>query len=102
MMRLTTLPEAGPGGGPLYWRDETSGVLAKAVAAYLEWRTKAGPAPDPFQVEVLRAYCEQWIKSPVWVGRDLEKLRRSIDTIKLPGELSIWLCAASQEGIDPL
>ena len=100
-MRLGVFPK-GQGPAPLFWRNETSGVLAKAVLVYLNWRTNEGPAPNAFEVEVLRAYFEQWINAPVWMGEEIEILRRSIKGIQSEIDLWRWVEDALKEGIDPL
>jgi hypothetical protein len=90
-----------PTGGPLYWRNEQTGVLTAAVFAYLN----RDPTGD--QLELVRKYLEYYIHAPCWNVVDsfedeLEELRRSSKTIKTYGEIHDWIFRALEIGIDPL
>jgi len=100
---LAIVRKPGSGPGLLYWRNETSGVLAKAVSDYLGWGCQRGPEPTPLQCEALRVYFEQWIAFD-WHGlqAELEKLREAIKAPQTPGSLRIWILQALDLGIDPL
>jgi len=83
---------------PKYWQHETTGVLYPVVMAYL-----TGKDMNAEQVATMRAYLRQWIQSPVWYGgEELRKLRASIDVIQTRDDIEAWLCAALDEGFDPL
>lgn len=90
-------------GGPLYWRDEASGVLAAAVEAYLAHCVDHAPEPTPEQFALLKDYCDYWVHAPCWrsVG-GLEELRSSIKSVLTVAEMRAWLRDALGEGIDPL
>ena len=60
-------------GAPGYWMNETSGVLREAVKAYLERDELTGE-----EIAALRAYFRQWVGSPLFVGKDIEALRREV------------------------
>jgi hypothetical protein len=88
---------------PRFWRDETSGVLAEAVHAYLTDR-----ALTPNQIRYLRLYCVQWIGSPVWdanpsgASAELAALRESAKEIHSIQQLDRWIGDAVDIGMDPL
>ena len=91
---------------PRFWRDETSGVLAEAVMAYL-----SGQALGANQLGYLRAYCVQWIDSPVWdanphqdadSSRELQTLREKAKNIHSVEQLDRWLDDALDLAIEPI
>jgi hypothetical protein len=79
-----------------YWMNETSGVLAPAVEAYLADRDMTGE-----QVAAMRAYLRQWIAAD-WIGPKIEGLRAGIDGLQNRETIKVWLGEADQAGIDPL
>jgi hypothetical protein len=88
--------------GPRYWRDETSGHLARAVEAYL-----AGRELTPGEVGYLRAYFRQWVNAPIWDANPhgtaaLAGLRDAIGSLTNRAQVRAWLERALAEGIDPL
>ena len=101
------LPSPGSALAPRYWRDETSGHLARAIRSYLD-------NPDAMtlqEIGYLRAYLRQWVESPAWDANpaddaesraELALLRGSIDGIRDGRGISRWLHAALDAGIDPL
>ena len=100
------LPADHP-AAPKYWKNETSGLLALAVAAFIA--NPLGITED--EVHLMRAYCEQWIDSPAWDGNPhanwqgrlvLATLRRNAREIRTPRDLVWWLAVATREGFDPL
>jgi hypothetical protein len=90
------------GGGPLRWQDDVSGVLPRAVWAYLEHKANAE------QIELIRDYYEYYIHSPCWQTGDGDFKKRFIELrerIKHPmtePELYQWTVDALHVGIDPL
>lgn len=84
-------------GAPGYWMNETSGVLAPAVKAYLEHDELT-----PQEIAALRAYFRQWINAPAFVGEDVEALRKGIDGLTSREAIERWLDKAIDAGIDPL
>ena len=82
---------------PGYWMNETSGVLAPAVMAYLE-----GIPMNPLEIAAMRAYFRQWVQGDFRGGEDLEALRRGVDAIATREDIDAWLDAALELGIDPL
>lgn len=91
-----------PYGGPVYWRDEQSGVLAEAVNAYLDHVVDKAPAPTQEQFDLLKDYCDYWAHARCWTGEGLEDLRRQIKAVTTVDGLRGWLRAALDECIDPL
>jgi hypothetical protein len=92
---------------PRYWKNETSGLLALAVAAFIN--EPLGITQD--EVDLLRAYVTQWIDSPTWEANPhacaqdrlvLDALRTNARMIRTPRELVWWLAVATREGLDPL
>jgi hypothetical protein len=93
-------------GAPKYWRYETGGDVAQAIGRFVNHLPMS-----PSDIMLMRAYCRQWIDSPVWerkpkmtqsargVLADLRRTGRDIDTRQ---QLSIWLYAAKVFGADPL
>jgi hypothetical protein len=95
-----------PGGLPVYWRDETTGVLAAAVKKYLARETL-----DAETLEFLRLYFEQWYAAPVWernahyneeARQALEAIRREIARADTVEQIRLAEAAALNLGIDAL
>lgn len=104
-MSPRALPRPGDPDAPKYWRDEIGGQLAGAVLRYLNGNMTLR------DVALMRAYLSQWIQSPVWdmvpdqtgEGREaLSRLRAGVGAIVTVADISAWLHAALDEGIDPL
>lgn len=103
-----TLPAPGSPAAPKYWMHETSQQLHAAVYLFVN-------EPDKLTVgaiALLRAYCLQWVESPVWdqnpsmdaAGRaELAALRVGARyTIHSASDLRRWLRDATAAGLDPL
>lgn len=83
---------------PKYWMYETGGVLSYAVRAYL-----AGRALRLDQIDLMRAYLWQWVKSPVWAPSGvLEALRLRVAAIESEEDIRAAIEAAVALGMDPL
>ncbi|MBC8078417.1 MAG: hypothetical protein H7Y32_20230 [Chloroflexales bacterium] len=54
---------------PRFWMEETTGVLAQAVNAYID-----GERLEPKQIELLRLYLQQYIERVVLAGDVNRKL----------------------------
>lgn len=87
--------------GPRYWKFETSGELAKAVAAYLDHARDRKPVTIA-DVRLLRAYFVQWIENPFWQGCGLEELRDDARLIDNLADVHRWVRKAVAFGADPL
>jgi len=91
-----------PTGGPMYWRNEQSGVLPAAVWSYLHHTATEQ------QLSLLREYLEYYIHAPCWDIPDnafleeLEELRQSSKTMRTTKEIHDWIFRALEIGIDPL
>lgn len=79
---------------PGYWPNETSGVLAPAILAYLHDQPLT-----PAQVGAIRAYIRQWMRGD-YLG--VEELTAKIDAIQTREDLHRWFDEALELGIDPL
>lgn len=84
-------------GVPGFWMNETSGVIAPVVQAYLNG-ARLGERP----VAIMRAYLRQWVNAPGFIGAEVEALRADIDSIQTHDGLKCWLDRALDAGIDPL
>ena len=102
---MSALPSSDP-RAPKYWRNETSGLLAQAIEAYLESRPMGS-----FAVAAVRAYLRQWIDSPAWdmnpaaddeSRRELAGLRAAAAAIETRRDIDEWLYRAIEFGADPL
>ena len=85
---------------PMYWRDETSGVLEKAVHNFF-----SAEKLQPKNLEALKVYCAQWVNASCWEVENrlaLERLREQIYKVGNKKELVDWLDRALLLGIDPL
>ena len=92
---------------PRYWKYEQSGLVALAVAAFIE----APMSLNESDLAIMRAYVKQWIDSPAWDGNPhadehglavLKALRVEAPRIRTPRDLVWWLAVATREGFDPL
>lgn len=96
-----------PTGGPLYWKNETSGRLADAMRAYHEHGLKRRQASAE-ALELVRDYLEYYIHAPCWnldggaFRTEIDDLRSRSKTISSHEEITKWLIDALDLGIDPL
>lgn len=75
-----------PVGGPLYWRNEESGVLPAAVSAYLHHTATIS------QLKLLSEYLEYYIHAPCWdlpggFAEELADLRQTSKTMQTKEEI---------------
>lgn len=96
-----------PGSTPLYWRDETSGVLVPAITALVT----PGQRVTAAQLRLLTAYVRQWVMAGAWDANphhcarslaELASLRAAVDNIRTVGDLQAWLAMAADMHMDPL
>jgi hypothetical protein len=80
-----------------YWRYETSGLLRRAVEAYLD-----GGEMTPAQIAAMRAYLRQWIFCPFWKGEELDYLRGTVGGLVDREGIARWIDDAIEAGIDPI
>src|ERR1051325_6837163 len=104
-MRAVYLP---PTGGPLYWRNEESGMLRAAVEAYLSNRVDSNPI-SPAEVDLVAEYVRHWINAPCWqdgadpeLRSELQQLRETAKPLRNADDIDAWIHAALDLGIDPL
>jgi hypothetical protein len=96
-MSPTLLPSDHP-DAPKYWALEASGVLEPVVRAYL-----AGDDLSLVQIQLMRAYLWQWVKSPVWgPSGALEALRLRVVAIQTHVEVEDAIETMIALGMDPL
>lgn len=102
-----------PLGGPLNWGDEQSGVLVKAVMAYLNH--KETPMFRP-HMKILVEYLRYYIHAPCWdenphhdseTRAQLADMRKRILAIQNgplgdEREIERWIMDCLEMGIDPL
>lgn len=94
-------------GLPFYWMDEVSGVLRRAVRAFLDNRVMPGnPAVSEDRIAVLREYLVHFIHAPCWDGSEFEAelaaLREAVGGLSSADEIAAWIGQCMQIGIDPL
>lgn len=82
---------------PGFWMDETSGVLAPVIVAYLH-----GESLTLKQIAVMRAYLRQWIAAPGFIGPEIDELRERVDALNSIGAIHQWIEDAVSAGADPL
>jgi hypothetical protein len=77
--------------------NETTGVLAPAVEAYL-----FNAVLTPEHIAALRAYLRQWINAPGFRGPRVDFLRSCVDDLVTRAAIDRWIDIAVDEGLDPL
>jgi hypothetical protein len=97
-----------PYGIPLYWMDEQTGVLEKAVRSYHGFLLGEAAEPDEKTVSLLVEYLDHFIFAPCWTmtcseafAAELEALRRTVKMIKTTAGIREWNRAAMEIGLDP-
>lgn len=97
----------GPMGLPLYWRNDMSGVLPKAVRAFIDHGAdRRQPAPSAEQVKVLIIYLQHFIAAPCWdltveFAAETAELRRRVRLLDSLTGIMAWLDSAMAIGLDP-
>lgn len=90
---------------PLYWRDELSGTLPRAVDSYLKNRISGESILDS-DVTILREYIVHYINAPCWDGNgfksELRELRSAAMELDSATEIGAWIEKAMKIGLDPL
>jgi hypothetical protein len=89
------LPRDHP-DAPKYWMNETTGVVAPAVQAYLFNELMA-----PEYIPATRAYLRRWICSPVWRGPKVDFLRGCLDELTSRTAIDRWIAIAVDEWLAP-
>lgn len=93
---------------PLYWKNETSGQLPLAIKTYVFYAAnpKKNPPPTPEQIRLIAEYFRYFIYAPCWVTEGCEEqianLRRDTLRISSISDISTWINACLELGIDPL
>lgn len=91
-----------PLGTPLYWRNEQSGVLPRAMEAYMVWSIGNGPSLTEAQRLTVLAYLRYAINAPCWRGDAVPPLRELAAQMQTCEQISDFLWAAMDAGIDLL
>lgn len=94
-----------PFGTPLYWGDDESGVLPKAVQAYITSRCNATSPCDQDTLETVRIYLQYVINAPCWKAGNpnaLTQLRQEIMSVRTVEAMESWIEGCLKLGIDPL
>jgi hypothetical protein len=98
MMQMPTT-YVPPHDVPLYWVNETSGVLKEAVLAYFDGRESLT------QLRLVIAYVRYVLEAPCWNAEPmeaLERLRLAAQRVTTRVGLEAVLWDALELGIDPL
>lgn len=115
----TRIPFYRPGGLPMNWRDEQTGILPAAVKAYLDYQCeKDAKEPTPEQLDLLIDFLRHYICAPCWNGpareaRDagdnsiaatLIQLRLDIceGRVKTVQEIDQWIHRCLEICLDPI
>ncbi|MEH2390039.1 MAG: hypothetical protein V7K14_30600 [Nostoc sp.] len=90
-----------PLGLPLNWKDETSGELSNAVFKYF-----GREHLFPEEITLLAEFCQHFINAPCWDANEgfpneLAALRQSAAVISTVPDISRWISACLEIGIDP-
>lgn len=100
------LPAPDSAAAPKYWTFETGGELVPAVMRLLNHE----PLSER-DIALIRAYCRQWIESPVWDmnpeadaadAATLAMLRQAVDGLTTAARIHCWCRMADAEGMNPL
>ncbi len=101
----SSLPYHPPLGLPMRWQDDITGELPRAVKSYQSHMLGRVPLSQ-HRFELVRAYMEYLINAPCWRDLDgdthLKSYRRTIQEVKTPAELAVWIESLLAIGIDPL
>ncbi len=103
---MSFMPETyiGPHGGPLYWMNEETGVLAQAIYAYMAGQ---GRSMTDGQIELVKEYVLHWLKAPCWIYPDelqaaMDDLQRRIQIATTPHDIdTVWHAMMDKFAIDP-
>jgi len=100
MHYLVEISELGylPGGYPLSWQNETSGVLALAVNDLFSTTNWS----DPFEnhtVSVLKKYLRYYMNAPIHVSQ--ASIFGQVDELTTRGDFFVWLDIARGHGLEP-
>ena len=102
---------------PLYWRNETSGILEAAIIAYFEQYNPVIPDEEKTDrlsedmIFLIRDYIVYYLKAPCWEGLRGDELKGRIELdnlivragkIKSRGDISKILQDCLTLGFDPL
>jgi len=72
----------GPGGlGPVYWRNEASGVLPAAVREYAD-AVITDREMAPGQFALVKSYCIYWIDAPCWCWGDGGEFKKAAEPLR--------------------
>lgn len=86
-----------------YWRNETTGNLAKAIERYFAF--SIGDDLEPLteeELDLMKCYIHLWLEYP-WLNleRQLQILRQELPTVKTYNELTHFITKIQIIGIDP-
>lgn len=70
-----------------YWMNDANSPLGRAVYQFVDGTKRL----DAIQVELVRAYCQQWMDHPSWTGPALDLLRVGIRKVSSQSDLREWL-----------
>jgi hypothetical protein len=105
----SVMPSDYPNNAPLYWRNETSGRLSKAIhqysacTVYDQDKQEDRQNFDPGYISLIRGYFFHWINAPGWSdSQELTQLRKEVRCIHSIDDIDRFLDNALKVGIDPL
>lgn len=97
-----------PHGLPLYWGDEMTGELPRAVRGYFDFVLGTGPELTERQFIILKDYLDHFIFAPCWTRtcqecfeEELAELRRTVKLIGSVKDIQQWNHQAMGIALDP-
>jgi hypothetical protein len=119
-MRVKTrIPFYRPGGLPLRWQDDVTGMLPRAIRSYIAHRCGKGREPTAEELELVIDYLRHYLCAPCWneparrardehgddwLASRLITIRLDIceGRVKTSDGIAAWICRCLEIGIDPL
>lgn len=88
-----------PFGSPLYWRDEESGDLARAMKAFVAH----SETMESTDLALVIAYFRYYILAPCWQGGgEIGILREEAHLMQTAEQVHAWIGHCMASGIDPI
>jgi hypothetical protein len=112
MSRMPTFYNPLCGGMPLFWGDEQTGELPRAVRHYVKLAAGLDETPlTEAEVTLLADYCVYFIHAPCWAMdfdggispflKEVQALREKAKTLTTYDAIRQWNAEASELAIDP-
>lgn len=98
-------------GVPVYWQEDVTGTMQRAVTAYLSQALTAD------QLKLVIAYCQHYIHAPCWLeespfnadGADISEIAQEITELRKQSlemetleDVNLFVRSSLEAGLDPL